>query len=75
MRGALPAVRRGGGGLRDEGSETLFETIGRCVVDWDGGRGADDPYDLSRFVRVALWRSTDRDDVFGWGRGLAKVSP
>jgi len=58
-----PIGCRGGGAFRNTGAETLFEAVGRCAVDWDGG-DSHAPYGLSRFVRADLGRFTHRDDVF-----------
>lgn len=59
-----PIGCRSGGRFRNSGAETLFEAVGRCAVSWDGRGAADDPYDLSHFVRTDLGRFTDRDEVF-----------
>lgn len=53
---------RGGGGFSNRGSETLFEAVGRCAVDWDGRSGGE--FDLSRFVRADYGYFTNRDDAF-----------
>lgn len=58
-----PIGCRGGGAFANRGSETLFEAVGRCAVDWDGRSNADD-YDLSRFVRADLGYFADRDEAF-----------
>lgn len=54
---------RGGSAFTNTGSETLFEAIGRCAVDWDGRSGKSE-YDLSRFVRVDHGYFEDRDSAF-----------
>ncbi len=54
---------RGGGSFTNRGSETLFEAIGRCAVDWDG-RSHEDAYDLSHFVQADYGYFADRDDAF-----------
>ena len=54
-----------GGAFTNSGSETLFEAVGRCAVDWDGFSGGG-PSDLSGFVREDLGYFTDRDELFGW---------
>lgn len=54
---------RGGGAFTNAGSETLFEAIGRCAVDWDG-RSSGSEFDLSRFVRVDHGYFVDRDTAF-----------
>jgi hypothetical protein len=54
---------RGGGTFTNQGSETLFEAVGRCAVDWDG-RSREDGYDLSQFVRADYGYFADRDEVF-----------
>ncbi len=54
---------RGGGGFKNIGSETLFEAVGRCAVDWDG-RSHNDEYDLSNFVRADQGYFSDRDAAF-----------
>lgn len=54
---------RGGGAFTNTGSETLFEAIGRCAVDWDG-RSGESEFDLSRFVRVDHGYFQDRDTAF-----------
>ena len=70
-----PIGCRGGGAFHNSGSETLFEAVGRCAVDWEGAGIADDPYDLSRFVRADLGRFTDRDEVFArFGQTLCTPS-
>jgi hypothetical protein len=58
-----PIGCHGGGAFANRGSETLFEAVGRCAVDWDG-RSKDDRYDLSRFVRSDLGYFADRDEAF-----------
>ncbi|MBL3698149.1 transglutaminase domain-containing protein [Leucobacter luti] len=58
-----PLGCRGGGGFSNSGSETLFEAVGRCAIDWDGTTG-DSAYDLSRFVRADLGYFADRDEAF-----------
>lgn len=59
-----PIGCQGGAAFTNSGSETLFEAVGRCAVDWDGfsGGGASD---LSRFVRADLGYFADRDELFG----------
>lgn len=54
---------RGGARFTNAGSETLFEAVGRCVVDWDGISG-DSAHNLSRFVVADLGFFTHRDDLF-----------
>lgn len=54
---------RGGGSFTNRGSETLFEAVGRCAVDWDGCTDGG-PFDLSRFVRADYGYFTNRDDAF-----------
>lgn len=54
---------RGGGSFTNSGTETLFEAIGRCAVDWDG-RADGGVYDLSRFVRADHGYFANRDDAF-----------
>lgn len=58
-----PIGCRGGGAFTNRGAETLFEAVGRCVVDWDG-RSHDDAYDLSHFVRADHGYFADRDEAF-----------
>lgn len=58
-----PIGCRGGSPFVNQGSETLFEAVGRCAVNWDG-RSSSDPYDLSRFVRADYGYFTDRDQAF-----------
>lgn len=58
-----PIGCRGGGTFTNTGSETLFEAVGRCAVDWDGREGSDS-HDLSRFVRADHGYFTHRDDAF-----------
>jgi hypothetical protein len=52
-----------GGTFKNTGSETLFEAIGRCAVDWDG-RSQGSKYDLSHFVREDQGYFADRDAAF-----------
>jgi hypothetical protein len=52
-----------GGGFKNHGSETLFEAVGRCAVDWDG-KAKDDEYDLSAFIREDLGYFDSRDALF-----------
>lgn len=54
---------RSGAAFTNTGSETLFEAIGRCAVDWDGRSGVSE-FDLSRFVRVDHGYFDDRDAAF-----------
>jgi hypothetical protein len=54
---------RGGGAFTNSGSETLFEAVGRCAVDWDG-RSQGSEFDLSHFVRVDHGYFPDRDAAF-----------
>lgn len=58
-----PIGCRAGGAFTNQGAETLFEAVGRCAVDWDGG-GADSSYDLSPYVGADLGYFTDRDRAF-----------
>lgn len=58
-----PVGCQNGPAFTNSGSETLFEAVGRCAVDWDGFTGGSDS-DLSRFVRADLGYFTDRDDLF-----------
>ncbi|MBO0596307.1 transglutaminase domain-containing protein [Nesterenkonia sp. E16_7] len=58
-----PIGCRGGGSFSNTGSETLFEAVGRCAVDWDGRDGSG-PHDLSRFLRADHGYFTHRDDAF-----------
>lgn len=51
------------GGFKNTGSETLFEAVGRCAIDWDG-RSHNDEYDLSNFVRADHRYFSDRDAAF-----------
>jgi len=52
-------------------SETLFEAVGRCAIDWDGSSDNDE-YDLSKFVRADLGYFSDRDAAFDrFGQTLA----
>ncbi|MDR6867590.1 hypothetical protein J2Y69_002194 [Microbacterium resistens] len=68
-----PLGCRGGGGFSNHGSETLFEAVGRCAIDWDGKSG-DDAYDLSRFVSVDFGYFADRDEAFA-RRGQTLCAP
>ena len=52
-----------GPAFTNSGSETLFEAVGRCAVDWDGLTGGGES-DLSRFVRADLGYFTNRDELF-----------
>jgi hypothetical protein len=54
---------RGGGSFTNRGSETLFEAVGRCAVDWDGRADAT-AYNLSQFVRADYGYFANRDDAF-----------
>lgn len=54
---------RGGGSFTNRGSETLFEAVGRCAIDWDGRTEGSD-LDLSRFVRADYGYFANRDDAF-----------
>ncbi|WP_255316553.1 transglutaminase domain-containing protein [Nesterenkonia sp. Act20] len=54
---------RGGGSFTNSGSETLFEAVGRCAVDWDG-REAGGTHDLSHFIRADHGYFANRDDAF-----------
>lgn len=54
---------RGRASFTNSGSETLFEAVGRCAVDWDG-REQGGAHDLSRFIRVDHGYFTNRDDAF-----------
>jgi hypothetical protein len=54
---------RGGGSFTNQGSETLFEAVGRCAVDWDG-HSREDTYDLSNFVRADYGYFANRDEAF-----------
>lgn len=66
-----PVGCRGGGGFTNTGSETLFEAVGRCAIDWDGNSDNDE-YDLSKFVRADLGYFSDRDAAFDrFGQTLA----
>ena len=58
-----PVGCQNGPAFTNSGSETLFEAVGRCAVDWDGFIGGGDS-DLSRFVRADLGYFTDRDELF-----------
>lgn len=58
-----PIGCRGGGSFTNRGSETLFEAVGRCAVDWDG-QSHEDAYDLSQFVRADYGYFANRDDAF-----------
>ena len=58
-----PIGCHGGGAFTNTGSETLFEAIGRCAVDWDG-RSPGSEYDLSHFVREDHGYFADRDAAF-----------
>jgi hypothetical protein len=53
----------GGGAFANSGSETLFEAVGRCAVDWDG-KARDSQYDLSRYVVADLGTYNSRDQLF-----------
>lgn len=53
----------GGGGFVNSGSETLFEAVGRCAVDWDG-KASESEYDLSRYVVDDLGTYNSRDALF-----------
>lgn len=59
-----PIGCRGGRPFTNHDSETLFEAIGRCAVDWDGQAG-NEAYNLSRFVRADYGYFANRDDAFG----------
>lgn len=66
---------RGGGSFTNNGSETLFEAVGRCAVDWDG-REAGGAHDLSHFIRAAHGYFANRDDAFAvLGQTLCSPSP
>lgn len=54
---------RGGGPFTNRDSETLFEAVGRCAVDWDGREGTGE-YNLSQFVRADYGYFANRDDAF-----------
>lgn len=58
-----PIGCHGGGAFTNTGSETLFEAVGRCAIDWDG-RSQGSEYDLSNFVRGDQGYFTDRDAAF-----------
>lgn len=58
-----PIGCRGGGSFTNRGSETLFEAVGRCAVDWDGHTDGS-AFDLSQFVRADYGYFTNRDDAF-----------
>ncbi len=58
-----PIGCRGGGAFTNTGSETLFEAIGRCAIDWDG-RDHPSEFDLSNFVRTDQGYFQDRDAAF-----------
>lgn len=58
-----PLGCRAGGAFTNSGSETLFEAVGRCAVDWDGETSGD-PADLSAHLRADLGYFTDRDELF-----------
>ncbi|POH57706.1 hypothetical protein [Arthrobacter glacialis] len=58
-----PIGCRGGEPFTNKDSETLFEAVGRCAVDWDD-RAGNDAYNLSRFVRADYGYFTNRDQAF-----------
>ncbi|MGO1183689.1 MAG: hypothetical protein ACTHZ5_14590 [Micrococcaceae bacterium] len=58
-----PLGCRGGERFSNQGTETLFEAVGRCAVDWDGRTGGGE-YDLSRFVRADYGYFSERDQAF-----------
>lgn len=66
-----PIGCRGGGAFTNQGTETLFEAVGRCAIDWDGSTGGGE-FDLSRFVLADHGRFADRDEAF---RALGQTLP